>query len=90
MFKHIILSILCIFILSSTAIAEPGLRYNMAPTYLTYDFQPIKTAAKTVKQTPKVVFKTVKRIVGYQKVCGPRGCSLQPIYESVQVVDNKK
>ena len=101
----LILSIIMVLVLVSVANASPRrvVRYNMCPC-VQYDFTPVETvlstakevvkpAVKAVKAVVKPTTKVVRQLVGYSKVCGPRGCSMQPVYKNVTVVvspENKK
>jgi hypothetical protein len=48
----------------------------------------IPVTAKIVekaKETPRKLTKKVKQIVGYEKRCGPNGCTMEPVYSEVEV-----
>ena len=48
-----------------------------------YDATPVKTVTKEAVKVPAKAVKAVARkIIGYKKVCGPNGCTMEPVYDN--------
>jgi hypothetical protein len=48
----------------------------------------VPVAAKIVdkaKEVPKKLTKKVRQVIGYEKRCGPNGCTMEPVYGEVEV-----
>lgn len=95
-----IILVLCLASIADAKLFRQVTSYNMSPC-VQYDFTPVQTTVKVVEkaaqttkkvvETPvKVTTQVVRKLVGYRKVCGPNGCSLQPVYENVTVSVNAK
>lgn len=88
-----IILVLCLVSIADARLFRRVTSYNMSPC-VQYDFTPVQTSVKVVKKTVetpvKVTTQVVRKLVGYRKVCGPNGCSLQPVYENVTVSVNAK
>jgi len=60
--------------------------YCMEPI-ICYEMKPVK---KIIVEPVKKVAKTVRKIVGYNRVCGPNGCRYEPVYQEVKVEPTKQ